>query len=1020
MHNVRKLNPLVEELLSNRNTLLNEDGAEMRARRSEEARLKKAGVLSPQEKLVDPGKEAAIAYKKYFEQARRIGLDKLMDFSDWSGYTEFAPYTPGSIAASEYFGAGVEELGRAETEMKEKFPGKYKELRDTLAQNLVKERKAAFDAGDKTISDKDLLIRVLAQNKDLADVLTRDEYETVAGGITSPLKIETEDEEGKKTTQIDLPRWSGMGRGAANVYDLGAGAADILTDPVQIGLAYATGGAYNAATRAAEGVGGRVVAAAASRAPTTVKTSAEATKKFLPPILARARSAEELGKAVGRATVATAGGAMVVGSGIEAASQDKLARWTGEMLGSAYPFVGGSKLVDKLITTYKKSKITPKSSEKPEFSPKPEPPQEVEVPSEVKFEAPPAGVFTAKEMPPIDFGAPAKPPVEVSPRPEWANRGEMLKAFGYRPEIFKATKGRQGGAFTTQIPEPLKTEVSKPLEPIEISRETVKPPFYEPAKPGSERVADGLKPNVPIIFWRPQEAIAAEGRAAGKKRRRRDELEVSSKPEEVSTVVPEVAKPPEVKIDFAETKPTGIESLSPEQLSQWKTKTRGEILRSLGMLKFGLREPLTATIPEVSPKPQIKTTLSLSDIKALENVAKPPESILTRAAREAAAKPKDISVAKVEPEISPKPKELTPEQVKELLGTLAPVSFQFPKPAAKPSLGRVAAAAAALPGVGNMTLPSRVSLADLVAKSAVAEVKPAMDINVPKWAATPKEPVQIINGEQIARAVADMTPQMKAPPKAKVGEVKVAETPKAPETLPEPSTRQAAKTQSAEGINIKPASTIKATERPGPVSAPTVSVPKTEPSIQTTEKDRAAPEMVGGGEIPSDQKKIETPATIEIQEPSELESKKRPETKAQPKVIQQPKTIFDMMRDINNEFQKNIDKLEQNSKEPTKENAPASTEAKEVIPQIPPVVPAPATTVRQTDSKKPTTPPPQEKGRIGKPKEKGKPGKPGAPVLPLGGEYEGEIPGQPRGFRLGADVNLGARALGRFTQFLHI
>ena len=103
MHNVRKLNPLVEELLSNRNTLLNEDGAEMRARRSEEARLKKAGVLSPQEKLVDPGKEAAIAYKKSLERARRIGLDKLMDFSDWSGYTEFAPYTPGSIAASEYF-----------------------------------------------------------------------------------------------------------------------------------------------------------------------------------------------------------------------------------------------------------------------------------------------------------------------------------------------------------------------------------------------------------------------------------------------------------------------------------------------------------------------------------------------------------------------------------------------------------------------------------------------------------------------------------------------------------------------------------------------------------------------------------------------------------------------------------------------------------------------------------------------------------------------------------------------------
>jgi hypothetical protein len=342
MDNIRKLNPIIKDLLSKRNTILKEDGADIRARRSEESRLRKAGVLKPNEELPSVAKQTGEQYKKSLASFRQWGLGKLMDLSDVSGWTDASQYVL-SPAASEYFGAGIEELGRAESEMKDKFPGKYKELRDVLVQDLVRERKAEFDAGNTNISEKDLLTKVISKNKDLADVLTRDEYETVAGGITNPLRIETEDAEGNKKLEIDLPRWTGISKSAANVYDVGAGAADVLTDPAQLGTAIATGGAFNLATRGAGAIGGRVLAGAASRAPTGVKTAAEASRRFLPPILARARSAEELGKAVGRAGVGAAGAAMIAPGAIEAASQDKLARWAGEMLGSAAPFVLGSK-----------------------------------------------------------------------------------------------------------------------------------------------------------------------------------------------------------------------------------------------------------------------------------------------------------------------------------------------------------------------------------------------------------------------------------------------------------------------------------------------------------------------------------------------------------------------------------------------------------------------------------------------------------------------------------------------------
>jgi hypothetical protein len=807
--------------------ILNEDGADIRARRAEESRLRQAGVLKPNEQLPSVSKQAGEEYQKNLSSFRQWGLGKLMDISDVSGWTDVSQNVL-SPAASQYFDAGVEELGRAESEMKDKFPGKYKELRDVLVQDLVRERKSAFDEGDTNISEKDLLTRVLSKNKNLADVLTRDEYETVAGGITNPLRIETEDGEGNKKVEIDLPRWTGINQSAANVYDIGAGAADVLTDPVQLGTAVASGGAFNLATRGVGTLGGKVAAGLASRAPASVKTAAEASKRFLPPILGRARSAEELGKAAGRASVAVGGAAMIAPSAVQAASQDKLARWSGELFGSAAPFVLGSKLTDKAIAAYNKSKIEPKVSPKPETAP--EAAKDVKVSDEIKFEIPPSGSYPAKDIPIGDFGAPAKSPLEISKRPDYANPGEMLRAFGYLPNIYKATKGRQGGAFTAKMPEPAKTEVSKPLAPVEISRETINNPFYQPPAVGSQRVDSGVKPSVPIIFWTPPEQFG--GGDVKIKRRRRTEPEISLKPEEPKVSGTETIKKSDTQVDWNAPAIPPFPEYSPRP--QWANT--GEMLKAFGLspeifkaTKGRRGGAFTAQIPEPAPIPEPKTTLSSTDIKTIEGIKKPQESILTRAAKAA-----ETETAK--PEISPKPpEELTPDQIQDLLQKLSPVSFQFPKQGSKPSLPRVAASVAAIPGAGSNILSPQTSMADLFKTPQAAEVRPAIEISVPKWASETK-PVEIINGEQIAKAVADMMPKMKAP----TTKPRIAD-----ETLPPSTKPEKIVTKSVETQTLQEPSSISGAKRPTALSQP--KVPET-------------PTNIGG---------LNTPVSLPEYEPSE-------------------------------------------------------------------------------------------------------------------------------------------------------
>jgi len=240
---------------------------------------------------------------------------------------------------------GVKGMAQVEVPLASKNKKEYETLRTELAKEIVKARKAAFDKKESA-DEKEILLRALGENPQLANVLTRDEYESIAGEITNPLELnfEVQDETGAKTPKsISLPKWSGIEDNSAMLYDFLRGAQHSLTTPEGL----ATAGAYGAAFRGlglGAGALGRVLGPKLGKyVPGLVK---QATKVTLPQ---RARSAADVGQALGQQAVNVTGLGLMGLGGLQALQQGKGSRYAGELAGGVAPFAVGSKAVDVAI-----------------------------------------------------------------------------------------------------------------------------------------------------------------------------------------------------------------------------------------------------------------------------------------------------------------------------------------------------------------------------------------------------------------------------------------------------------------------------------------------------------------------------------------------------------------------------------------------------------------------------------------------------------------------------------------------
>jgi hypothetical protein len=167
----------------------------------------------------------------------------LMDISDKSGYTEFAyenmPFVKG--------------MAQGEVPLAKEDKKKYEELRSQLAKEIVLARKEKFDEGDRNPDETEILQTALSRNPDLADVLTRDEYISLAGDITNPLEV-IPMKKGAEGREYSMPSagksiqtWAGIDPNSAMAYDFLRGAQDSLTTPEGLAMTAAGGAAFKGA-----------------------------------------------------------------------------------------------------------------------------------------------------------------------------------------------------------------------------------------------------------------------------------------------------------------------------------------------------------------------------------------------------------------------------------------------------------------------------------------------------------------------------------------------------------------------------------------------------------------------------------------------------------------------------------------------------------------------------------------------------------------------------------------------------
>jgi hypothetical protein len=281
---------------------------------------------------IDDGGDGAFSWNRLAKAKGKTAEDLLQDYADAS-----IKYTP-----------GVEGMSYAEVPFAREDPEAYGKLRSELAKEMVLARKKAFDDRQKAIAggipdpiqvdDTEILKRALANKPKLAQILTRDEYESLAGEITNPLEIQStvKDETGKEYSKapISMEKWGGISDNSAALYDFLRGAQESLTTPEGLAKGAAFGAGFKALGMGA-GALGKVVAPKIAK---FVPKFLPSITKYFPGAIGKARDAAEMGSAVGQSAVNLAGlGAMGYGA-YQAGQEGKLSRFAGEVAGGVLPF----------------------------------------------------------------------------------------------------------------------------------------------------------------------------------------------------------------------------------------------------------------------------------------------------------------------------------------------------------------------------------------------------------------------------------------------------------------------------------------------------------------------------------------------------------------------------------------------------------------------------------------------------------------------------------------------------------
>jgi hypothetical protein len=281
----------------------------------------------------DDGGDGAFSWNRLAKAKGKTADDLLQDYADAS-----VKYTP-----------GVEGMSHAEVPFAKENPEAYGKLRSLLAKEMVTARKKAFDDRQKLIAggipdpiqvnDTEILKRALASKPELAQVLTRDEYESLAGDITKPLELQStvkDETTGKEYSRepISMEKWGGIDNNSAALYDFLRGAQESLTTPEGIAKGAAFGAAFKAAGMGAGALGKVVAPKIAKFVPKFVPSVA----KYFPGAIGKARDAAEMGSAVGQSAVNLAGYGAVGYGAYQAGQEGKLGRFAGELAGGVGPF----------------------------------------------------------------------------------------------------------------------------------------------------------------------------------------------------------------------------------------------------------------------------------------------------------------------------------------------------------------------------------------------------------------------------------------------------------------------------------------------------------------------------------------------------------------------------------------------------------------------------------------------------------------------------------------------------------
>jgi hypothetical protein len=294
---------------------------------------------------LDDGGEGGFSYNK-MRKAKSPRREDLRDIAIDVAYEKF-PFVKG--------------MAQAEVPFAQQDPVAYDKARSIFAKALVDARKEAFDDRQKliatgqpdsgTIDEKEILKKALAKNPALANVMTRDEYESLAGDIINPLELNVSGKDEKTGNEyskapITMAKWGGIDDNSAAVYGFLRGAQDSLTTPEGL-LMTAAGGALFKGAGMAAGAAGRAVGPKVAK---LIPNFLKPVSKVIPAAIGgRARNAAEGGAAIAQSAVNLAGlGALGYGA-YQADQSGQLPRFAGQVAGGVGPFAIGGKMAEKGI-----------------------------------------------------------------------------------------------------------------------------------------------------------------------------------------------------------------------------------------------------------------------------------------------------------------------------------------------------------------------------------------------------------------------------------------------------------------------------------------------------------------------------------------------------------------------------------------------------------------------------------------------------------------------------------------------